>query len=70
MRPALRVDDPLTAVEMIRRYLKQRYLSNRPYRDHDALLEAGGKAWNTLADQPDRIQSICLFLWIESAIND
>lgn len=60
----------LNPVEMIWRYLRQHYLSNRQYRDHDALFEAGGKAWNALSDEPNRIQSICLFPWIESAINN
>jgi transposase len=60
----------LNPVEMIWRYLRQHYLSNRQYRDHDALFEAGGKAWNALGDEPNRIQSICLFPWIESAINN
>ncbi len=45
----------LNPVEMIWRYLRQHYLSNRQYRDHDALFEAGGKAWNTLGDEPNRI---------------
>lgn len=60
----------LNPVELIWRYLRQHYLSNRHYRDHDALFEAGGDAWTTLGDQPDRIKSICLFPWIESAINN
>ena len=48
----------LNPVEMIRRYPRQHCLSNRPCGNHDAFFEAGGKAWNTSADQPDRIQSV------------
>ncbi len=60
----------LNPIELIWRYLRQHYLSNRQYRDHHALFEAGGAAWNTLGDQPDKIKSICLFPWIESALNN
>lgn len=60
----------LNPVELIWRYLRRHYLSNRRYRDHDALFQAGGEAWNKLADQPDRIRSMCSFPWIESAINN
>lgn len=59
----------LNPVELIWRYLRQHYLSNRRYRDHDALFQAGGEAWNKLADQPDMIRSMCSFPWIESALN-
>ena len=60
----------LNPVELIWRYLRQHYLSNRRYRDHDALFKAGGEAWNKLANQPDRIRSMCSFPWMESAYNN
>ena len=60
----------LNPVELIWRYLRQHYLSNRRYPDLDALFKAGGEAWNKLADQSDMIRSMCSFPWIESACNN
>lgn len=60
----------LNPVELVWRHLRHHYLSNRHYRDHDALFEAGRHAWNTFADQPKAIRSMCLFPWIETAINN
>lgn len=60
----------LNPIELVWRYLRQRYLSNRHYSNHDALFEAGGNAWNTLSDDPAKLRSLCLFPWIESALNN
>lgn len=60
----------LNPVELVWQHLRQHHLSNRQYADHEALFQAGAKAWNTLAEQPERIRSLCSFPWVESAINN
>jgi transposase len=52
----------LNSIERLWAYLKSHYLSNRPYDDYDALLNAGVHAWNSLS--PDQVASICSTSWL------
>jgi hypothetical protein len=53
----------LNPVENIWQYLRQNWLSNRVFEDHDAIIEAGCQAWNKLIDQPETIMSIGMRDW-------
>ena len=59
----------LNPVELLWRYLRQRYLSNRVYPDRDSLEEAVAVAWRRLTDNPETIISICSFDWISEGTN-
>jgi len=54
----------LNPVERIWLYLRERYLSLRVLDDTEAIIDACCQAWNALADEPDRIQSLCAYPWI------
>jgi len=56
----------LNPVENIWQHLRQTYLSNRVFADHDAIVEACCDAWNRLVDGPGRITSIGLRQWAHS----
>ena len=58
----------LNPVELIRRYLRQRFLSNRTYLDRPALEQAVGTAWNRLTERPNRLIPLCDFDCITSAV--
>ncbi len=49
----------LNPVETVWRELRQRHLSNRVYADQATLDDAVATAWNTLADDPDRLTHLC-----------
>lgn len=51
-------------MELIWRYMRQQYMSNRVFPEMIDLDKALGQAWNTLSDQPDRIRSITQFAWM------
>ncbi len=53
----------LNPTENIWQYLRQTYLSNRVFRDHDGLLDAASSAWNKLTAEPGRIASIATRSW-------
>jgi len=53
----------LNPVENIWQYLRQTYLSNRLFADHDEINDAACKAWNRLIDKPSRIKSIGMRQW-------
>ena len=55
----------LNPVENLWHYLRSHYLSNRAYRDYDALLDAGGDAWRRLT--PELIKSVCRCPYLERA---
>ena len=48
----------LNPVENVWEYLRQRWLSNRIFKDYDAILDAVCDAWNRLIVEPARIASI------------
>ncbi|MET4698014.1 transposase [Constrictibacter sp. MBR-5] len=53
----------LNPVENVWQYLRQNWLSNRVFQDHDALLDAGCDAWNKLVTHPQTIISIGMRDW-------
>ena len=59
----------LNPVELLWRYLRQRFLSNRVYPDRDRLEEAVAIAWRRLIDDPETIISFCLLDWISEETN-
>ncbi len=57
----------LNPVEAVWREVRQRHLSNRVYADQATLDDAVATAWNTLADDPDRLTHLCDAPWIRAA---
>jgi transposase len=55
----------LNPVENLWHYLRSHHLSNRPYRDYDDLLDAGGEAWRQLTHE--LIKSVCRCPYLERA---
>ena len=53
----------LNPAENVWEYLRQRWLSNRIFKDYDAILDAVCDAWNRLIAEPDRIRSIGTRSW-------
>jgi len=53
----------LNPVENVWQYLRQNWLSNRVFEDHDAILDAGCDAWSRLIAQPQTIMSLGLRKW-------
>ena len=47
----------LNLVENIWQYMPQNWPSNSVFEDHEAIIEAGCRAWNKLMDQPETIMS-------------
>ena len=54
----------LNPVELIWRYMRQQYMSNRVFPEMVDLDKALGDAWIHLSNQPDRIRSISQFPWL------
>lgn len=77
---ALRIPDNLTLLhlppyapelnpaELLWRELRQRYLSNRVYADLQELDQALEHAWRRLSDDPQRLQQLTNFDWIQTAL--
>lgn len=57
----------LNPVENIWQYLRQNQLSNRVFQSYDAIVDACCDAWNDLAAEKGRIQSIATRPW--AAVN-
>ena len=53
----------LNPTENVWQYVRQNYLSNRIFRDYDAVVAASGSAWNKLTAEPGRIASIGTRSW-------
>lgn len=56
----------LNPVENVWQYLRQTYLSNRVFDDHDDIIKAGCQAWNRLIEKPSKIMSIGMRKWAHS----
>jgi hypothetical protein len=56
----------LNPAENIWQYLRQRWLSNRVFKDYDGILDAVCDAWNRLLAEPGRITSIGTRPWATS----
>lgn len=59
----------LNPAEMLWREMRQRYLSNRVYADHEALDSAVTTAWLSLSDDVERIRRLTNFDWIRQAVS-
>lgn len=59
----------LNPIELIWRFLKQRFLSNRIYQTLDELIDELDLAWKKLKKESQRITSLCFFPWIKSIIS-
>jgi len=57
----------LNPMELAWLYIKSHYLSNRVFRDHEALYAAGTDGWNRFSQDRQRIQSVCHAAWAHSA---
>ena len=57
----------LNPAENIWQFLRQNHLSNRVFDGYDAIVDACCNAWNALAAEPGRIQSIATRPW--AAVN-
>ena len=53
----------LNPVENVWQYLRQTYLSNRVFADHDEIIDAACQAWNRLIAKPWEIMSIGMRDW-------
>jgi len=53
----------LNPVENVWQYLRQTYLSNRVFANHDEIVGAACQAWNHLIDRPWKIMSIGMRKW-------
>lgn len=58
----------LNPMERVWLYLRERYLSLRVFRDDTEIVDACCQAWNAIADDVDRLRSLCLQPWIERVI--
>ena len=54
----------LNPVERIWLYLRERFLSLRILDDYDAIVDACCDAWMALAEEPERLKSLCDYPWI------
>jgi hypothetical protein len=53
----------LNVMEKVRQFMRDNWLSNRVFRDHDDIVDHGRHHWNRLTEQPWRIMSIGLREW-------
>jgi transposase len=60
----------LNPAELIWRMLRQKKLSNRLYPTIDELEAAVDEAWVWISNQNNELSNLCLFPWIESALNN
>lgn len=65
--PELNPMEPLEAA-LSRLYLRERFLSLRLLADYEAIVDACCAAWNAVADDVDRLRSLCLHPWIKKVI--
>lgn len=60
----------LNPVELLWWQMRDKYLSNQVFETADELDIDVAKAWCAVTCEPENIRSLCLFPWIESAINN
>lgn len=53
----------LNPVENVWQYLRSNYLSNRVFKDYNAIVDAASDAWNKLINKPKTITSIGMREW-------
>jgi transposase len=59
----------LNPVERVWLFLKQKFLSHRLLDDYDAIVDAAAAAWNRMAKQHGRLQSLCSYSWIVNCVS-
>ena len=58
----------LNPMERVRLHLRERFLSLRLLEGYDAIVDACCAAWNAIADDADRLRSMCHHPWIKKVI--
>ena len=58
----------LNPMERLWLYLRERFLSLRVLEGYEAIVDACCIAWNAIADDADRIRSLCLYPYIQKVI--
>ncbi|MEE4277715.1 MAG: transposase, partial [Halieaceae bacterium] len=58
----------LNPMERVWLYLRERFLSLRVLEGYEAIVDACCIAWNAIADDTDRIRSLCLYPYIQKVI--
>jgi len=56
----------LNPVEQLWQQLKDRYLSNRSYKDYDDIVKSCCEAWNNYVDIPESIRRLCTRKWAKT----
>jgi len=59
----------LNPVERVWLFLKQKFLSHRLLDDYDAIVDAAAAAWNRMAREPGRLESLCSYPWIMNCVS-
>lgn len=54
----------LNPVERVWLYLRERFLSHRLFANYPDVVDACCKAWNALTAEPDRLQTLCAYSYI------
>ena len=60
----------LNPVELFWWQMRDKHLSNQVFKTADQMDREVGKAWCDVTYDPEAVRSLCLFPWIESAINN
>lgn len=58
----------LNPMERLWLYLRERFLSLRILEGYDAIVDACCIAWNAIADDAERLRSLCLYPYIQKVI--
>ena len=53
----------LNPTEQIWKLIRERWLSNRCFKDYEDLLQSLVKAWNWFTEQPEKVSSLCSRKW-------
>jgi len=56
----------LNPVEQLWQQLRDRYLSNRSYKDYDDIVKSCCEAWNNYVDIPESIRRLCTRKWAKT----
>jgi len=60
----------LNPVELLWWQMRDKHLLNQVFKTADQLDRDVAKAWCAVTCEPEAVHSLCLFSWIESAINN
>ena len=59
----------LNPMEQVWEFIKQKWLSNRVYKDYEEIADSCANAWNLFRSETGRIKSPCSREWAVSVIN-